>query len=59
MQRDGATVFVQKTGAGSKARYNLVVDGEKGIVTGMRNLKKQEVKIWRVTKLGGVTFLNE
>ncbi len=44
MQRDGATVFVQKTGSGSKARYNLVVEGERGIVTGMRNFTKQEVK---------------
>ena len=44
MQGDGATFFVQKAGAGSKARYNLVVDGEKGIVTGMRNFTRQEVK---------------
>ncbi|WP_374979210.1 hemagglutinin repeat-containing protein [Pseudomonas solani] len=43
-QRDGAIVFVQKTGVGSKARYNLVVEGEKGVVTGMRNFTKQEVK---------------
>ncbi|NWB29037.1 hypothetical protein [Pseudomonas gingeri] len=42
-QLDGATVFVQKIGAGSKSRYNLVVEGENGIVTGMRNFTKQEV----------------
>lgn len=54
MQRDGATVFVQKTGAGSKARYNLVVEGEKGIVTGMRNFTKQEVKNMARTKAGRI-----
>ena len=35
---------MQKTGPASKARYNLVVEGERGIVTGMRNFTKQEVK---------------
>ncbi|WP_225594830.1 hemagglutinin repeat-containing protein [Pseudomonas sp. PDM22] len=43
-QLDGATVYVQKNGSGSKARYNIVVEGEGGIVTGMRNFKKFEVE---------------
>lgn len=43
-QKDGATVFVQKMGRGGKTRFNLIVKGEKGIVTGMRNFTKQEVR---------------
>ncbi|MDP4572233.1 hemagglutinin repeat-containing protein [Pseudomonas sp. LPH60] len=43
-QRDGAVVFVQKVGVGSKAKYNLVVEGEEGIVTGMRNFDRFDVQ---------------
>ncbi|SFD53728.1 polymorphic toxin-type HINT domain-containing protein [Pseudoalteromonas denitrificans] len=42
-QKDGATVFIQKIGKGGKARYNLIVQGEAGIVTGMRNFTKKEL----------------
>lgn len=43
-QSDGATAFVQKMGRGGKTRFNIVVEGERGIVTGMRNFTKQEVR---------------
>ncbi|MDP9535599.1 DUF637 domain-containing protein [Pseudomonas protegens] len=43
-QSDGAVVFVQKVGVGAKARYNIVVSGEEGIVTGMRLFKKDAVE---------------
>jgi len=43
-QRDGAVVFLQKTGVGGKTRFSFVVMGEKGIVTGMRDFKKEDVR---------------
>lgn len=39
-QEDGATAFVKKVGRG---RYNIVIEGEGGIVTAMKNLSKSEV----------------
>jgi filamentous hemagglutinin len=41
-QRDGATVYIQRT-RGRTRRYNIVIEGEEGIVTAMRNLKKPEL----------------
>ncbi len=43
-QENGATVFIQQIGRGGKASYNLVVEGAKGVVTGMRGLSKEAVR---------------
>ncbi len=43
-QADGATAFVQKIGRGSRARFNIIVEGEEGVVTGMLKFTKQEVR---------------
>nr|BFD41365.1 hypothetical protein FFPRI1PSEUD_28640 [Pseudomonas sp. FFPRI_1] len=43
-QSDGAVVFVQKAVAGSKEKYSLVVEGEEGIVTDMRNFDRLDVQ---------------
>ncbi|MFI5098286.1 MAG: hypothetical protein ACHQT6_09970 [Candidatus Acidiferrales bacterium] len=40
-QADGASVFVKGLGHG---KYNVVVDGEAGFVTGMKNLTGDEVR---------------
>lgn len=42
-QADGATVYIQRN-TGRLRTYNLVILGEQGIVTGMRNLTPQELK---------------
>ncbi len=42
-QSDGALVHVVRNGKGGKARFDFVVEGEEGIVTGLRNLKKREL----------------
>jgi len=43
-QADGAIAHVQKVGKGAKARFNIVIEGEEGIVTGMLNFSKFDVK---------------
>ena len=43
-QLDGALVHVQRVGRGRKTRYSFIVEGEEGIVTGMLNLTRQEVR---------------
>lgn len=43
-QADGALAHLQRVGRGRKARYNLIVEGDEGIVTGLRNLTKQEAR---------------
>lgn len=40
-QADGAKVFVKGIGPG---KYNVVVEGEGGFVTGMKNLSGEEVR---------------
>ncbi|MCH8294090.1 hypothetical protein IH992_23665 [Candidatus Poribacteria bacterium] len=42
-QRDGATVYIQRVG-GRRKRYNIVIVGDRGIVTGMRNLEPRELR---------------
>jgi filamentous hemagglutinin len=42
-QADGATVYIQRTGTRSR-KYNIVIEGDEGIVTGMRNLSKHELE---------------
>ena len=44
MQRNGAIVHVRKTGRGRKAEFDLVVEGDEGIVTGIKNLSRTDVK---------------
>ncbi|HYT93730.1 MAG TPA: hypothetical protein VEL76_33735 [Gemmataceae bacterium] len=41
-QADGATVYIQRSGGRGK-KYNVVIEGEEGIVTGLRNLSKHEL----------------
>jgi hypothetical protein len=43
-QADGAKVFIQQVGRGGRATFNLIIDGSEGIVTGMLNLSKQELR---------------
>jgi hypothetical protein len=42
-QADGATVYIQRAGTRSK-RYNVIIEGVEGIVTGLRNLTKHELE---------------
>ena len=42
-QRDGATVYIQKV-IGRQRRYNLVIVGDRGIVTGMKNLRPDALR---------------
>ena len=42
-QDDGATVYIQRA-AGRKRRYNIVIEGEEGIVTGLLNLTARELQ---------------
>ncbi len=42
-QADGATVYIQRAGTRSK-RYNVVIEGVAGIVTGLRSLTKHELE---------------
>lgn len=42
-QDDGATVYIQRA-AGRKRRYNIVIEGEEGIVTGLLNLTVRELQ---------------
>jgi hypothetical protein len=41
-QADGATVYIQKAGKKGR-RYNIVIEGDEGIVTGLRDLSKHEL----------------
>lgn len=41
-QEDGATVYIQRS-RGRRRLYNIVIVGDEGIVTGMRNLSRQEL----------------
>ena len=43
-QSDGATVFIQSVGKKRKRKYNIVVLGDEGIVTGMKNLSPHELR---------------
>ncbi len=42
-QADGATVHIQRVGRGRKTTYNVVVSGDEGIVTGMKNLNRRDL----------------
>ncbi len=42
-QGDGATVYIQRSGV-RRRLYNIVIMGDQGIVTGMRNLTRQELE---------------
>ncbi len=42
-QRDGATVYIQRV-SGRRQRYNIVIVGDRGIVTGMRNIEPRELR---------------
>ena len=42
-QRDGATVYIQRTET-RRRLYNIIIVGDEGIVTGMRNLTRQELE---------------
>jgi hypothetical protein len=41
-QADGATVYIQRAG-GRGRKYNIVIEGTDGIVTGLRNLSRHEL----------------
>ncbi|MCI0457076.1 MAG: hypothetical protein L0Z62_08860 [Gemmataceae bacterium] len=41
-QSDGATVHIQRVGGRGK-KYNVVIEGEEGIISGLRNLSKHEL----------------
>jgi filamentous hemagglutinin len=43
IQADGSRVYIQRVSE-RKRSYNLVIEGEEGIVTGMRNKTPQELK---------------
>lgn len=42
-QADGATVYIQRAGPRGR-KYNIVIVGTGGIVTGMRNLSRHELE---------------
>jgi filamentous hemagglutinin len=42
-QRDGATVYIQRVGR-QRRRYHIVIVGDRGIVTGMRNIEPRELR---------------
>ncbi|GAB4203752.1 MAG: hypothetical protein Fur006_58360 [Coleofasciculaceae cyanobacterium] len=42
-QEDGATVYIQRS-RGRRRLYNIVIVGDEGVVTGMRNLSRQELE---------------
>ncbi len=42
-QADGATVHIQRGGSRGR-RYNIVIVGDEGIVTGLRNLTRHELE---------------
>jgi ABC-type sulfate transport system substrate-binding protein len=42
-QDDGATVYIQRVGGRTK-RYNIVIEGTEGIVTGLLNLTPRELE---------------
>jgi filamentous hemagglutinin len=42
-QKDGAIVYIQRVGRRRK-RYHIVIVGDIGIVTGMRNLEPRELR---------------
>ena len=41
-QTDGATVYIQRVGRRGR-RYNIVIEGADGIITGMLNLTRHEL----------------
>jgi filamentous hemagglutinin len=41
-QTDGATVYIQRAGRSGR-NYNIIVQGEEGIITGMLNLTRHEL----------------
>jgi filamentous hemagglutinin len=41
-QADGATVYIQRAGPRGR-KYNIVIEGDEGVVTGMRDLSKHEL----------------
>lgn len=41
-QEDGATVYIKRT-VGRRRRYDFVIEGEKGLVTGMRGKTRHEM----------------
>ena len=43
LQRDGATVYIQRVG-GRQRSYNIVIVSEEGIVTGLKNLNPSELR---------------
>ncbi|EDX78111.1 hypothetical protein MC7420_7849 [Coleofasciculus chthonoplastes PCC 7420] len=42
-QKDGATVYIQRTRS-RRRLYNIVIVGDAGIVTGLRNIRPQELE---------------
>jgi filamentous hemagglutinin len=42
-QGDGATVYIQRA-RGRTRRYNIVIEGDQGIVTGLLNLTARELE---------------
>ena len=42
-QNDGAIVYIQRA-AGRGRRYNIIIEGEEGIVTGLLNLTTRELE---------------
>ena len=42
-QSDGAAVHIQRVGSRGK-KYNLVIEGDEGIVTGLRSLSRHELE---------------
>jgi filamentous hemagglutinin len=42
-QTDGAIVHIQRSGTRRK-RYNIIIEGVEGIVTGLRNLSRHELE---------------
>jgi hypothetical protein len=43
-QADGALVYIQQVGKGSKATFNVVVEGSEGITTGFANLSRKALE---------------
>jgi filamentous hemagglutinin len=42
-QADGATVYIQRAGPRGR-KYNVVIEGDEGIVTGLRNLGTRQLQ---------------
>jgi hypothetical protein len=43
-QTDGGTVYIKRVGSGRQRKYDVVIESDRGIVTGVRNLRPQELK---------------